>query len=493
MGGMGDDPGGPEKPPVNGYATQPARIYVDENTEDWAELSVQYTDGDDGDGVDLERLKAAHSDRYLFLQLAVDQPLNLQEGNALSLYLDTDDDPTTGTEALGTGAELSWTFGDRSGQVWLEGETQEVGHADVGLTSLPTVRADTFEIALDRTAEPLGSTPLFQGDSLRIAVSSGGDRLPDDDGGVGYVLSETDIGVDAPTIDRPNADAVRMLSYNVRRDALFDAEVQPHYRRILETVGPDVIGFQEIYQHSAQETERVVGSLVEAMDDWHWAKAGSDLVVGSRYSILETHPISGYENYQSLAALLDASSALGSNLLVIDMHPPCCSGSEDGGLSRDEQRQRVVDGVAAFLRAVKQGEGPFTVAPDTPIIVLGDMNFVGAAQQPRTLRTGEIVNTDRFGAGAAPDWDGSPLLDANPRQTATPMHTTWIDPESSFPPGRLDYAYVSDHVLEVVHAFVLRTSVLPDSVLTAHDLRASDTGRASDHLPVVVDVATDAE
>jgi endonuclease/exonuclease/phosphatase family metal-dependent hydrolase len=116
------------------------------------------------------------------------------------------------------------------------------------------------------------------------------------------------------------------------------------------------------------------------------------------------------------------------------------------------------------------------------------MNFVGDAQQPLTLRTGEIVNTDRFGSPAAPDWDGSPLLDTKPRQVATPLHTTWIANESSFPPGRLDYAFVTDSVLEVVHEFVLHTPALPEDVRTTHGLRADDTVTASDHLPVVIDI-----
>jgi endonuclease/exonuclease/phosphatase family metal-dependent hydrolase len=116
------------------------------------------------------------------------------------------------------------------------------------------------------------------------------------------------------------------------------------------------------------------------------------------------------------------------------------------------------------------------------------MNFVGSPQQPQTLRTGEIINTDRFGPSAAPDWDGSDLLDTNPRQVATPIHATWDDPESSFPPGRLDYTYVSDSVLDVANEYVLHTPSLSDSVLSAHGLQADDSAVASDHLPVVVDV-----
>jgi endonuclease/exonuclease/phosphatase family metal-dependent hydrolase len=480
--------------PVGGYTAQPARIYVDEDADDWEGLSVRHTDVGDGEGVDLERLWTAHSAHHLFLQLELGQAVNLQEGNDLTLYLDTDDNPTTGKKALGVGAELAWTFGERSGQVFRNGDEEGVSHADIGLTSLPTVRADRFEIALDRSARP-GGTPLFPGDTLRIALSNDGDRLPDGDGGLGYVLSDATTALEAPSIDRPSASAVRLLSYNSvnnferGRSAIFAANRQPSFRRIFEAVGPDVIAFQEIYEQTAAQTEEVAEGELGLSAEWAWAKRGRDLVLGSRFPVLDTHAIPGYDDYRSGAFLLDAEAALGSRLVVVNMHPPCCNaGPEDGEPSSNAQRQRVVDGVAAFLRDLKRGDGPFEVAPGTPIVVLGDMNFVGDAQQPRTLRTGAIVNTDRFGPAAAPDWDGSPLLDTTPQQVATPMHTTWIDAESSFPPGRLDYAYVTDHVLEVVHEFVLYTPALPDETLTARPLQAQDTNVASDHLPVVIDV-----
>jgi endonuclease/exonuclease/phosphatase family metal-dependent hydrolase len=116
------------------------------------------------------------------------------------------------------------------------------------------------------------------------------------------------------------------------------------------------------------------------------------------------------------------------------------------------------------------------------------MNFVGDPQQPLTLRMGHIQNTDEFGEPAAPDWDGSSLLDTNPRQTGAPFHITWITSESSFPPGRLDYTYVTDSVLDVVHEFVLTTRSLSDAELDTYGLQRNDTVTASDHLPLVVDL-----
>jgi len=493
----GDDDTGPSAvAPVNGYSTRPARIYVDEEGGDWADRSPLYVDGaEEAAATNLERLAAAHSERHLFLRIEVAQPLNLQERNSITLHLDTDNDPATGRSVRGLGAELSWTFGERSGQVVRSGETREVEHDDIGLTTLPTVRSETFEVALDRTATPGGASSLLRGDSLRGVLSAEGDYLPDEEGGLGYVLSEADVGLDAPSIDRPGESAVRMLSYNsvndfdANRSAIFSDDRQPSFRRIFEAVRPDVIAFQEVYDQSADEVDGIEQDL-GLSDAWTWAKRGPDLVLGSRYPILDTHAISGYDDYRSGAFLLDAQDVLGSKLLVINMHPPCCNYGPDGDEpSRNTQRQQVVDGVVAFLRDVKRGEGPFDAPAETPIVVLGDMNFVGNAQHPQTLRTGDIVYNDRFGPDAAPDWDGSSLLDTKPRQVNSPMHTTWINAASSFPPGRLDYALVSDSVLDVLHEFVLHTPELSDDTRSAHGLRADDTNRASDHLPIVIDVA----
>ncbi len=480
---------------VDGFVSQPARIYVNEETDDWDDLSPRQVDLNDAEGLGIDRLWTAHTEEHLFFQLALNSSVNLQEKNSLTLYLDTDNDPTTGEQVLGLGAELSWTFGERSGTLIRNGTAQEVAHADIGLTTLPTVRADTFEVALDRSVTP-GGTPIFSGDSLRIALSTDGDRLPDADGGLGYVLTETNKAPETPSIEEPSESAVRLLSYNSVNDfdrgvsAIFMSDRQPSFRRIMGAVGPDVIAFQEIYEQTAAETEEVAEREFGLSAEWEWAKQGEDLVLGSRYPILDTHTIPGYESNRSGAFLLDAEAALGSRLVVVNMHPPCCNyGPEDGEPSRNAQRQQVVDGVVAFLRDLKGGEGPFDVPTNTPIVVMGDMNFVGDAQQPQALRTGQIVNTDRFGPPAAPDWDGSPLLDTKPRQVASPMHTTWIATESSFPPGRLDYAFVTDSVLEVTHEFVLYTPALPPDVRTSQGLRANDTKTASDHLPVVIDVA----
>jgi endonuclease/exonuclease/phosphatase family metal-dependent hydrolase len=464
---------------VDGFTSQPAPIVVDGRGNDWTELNVRQADVGDGEGsTGIERLWVAHTQQHLFFRVTVDQSLNLQEDNDLTLYLDADNDPTTGQSALGLGAELEWTFGNRAGSLGGDGR---VRHEDIGIASLPTVRTSKFEVALDRSAQPSGE-PLFSGDSLRIGLSSDGDRVPDTNGGLGYVLSDPETTGRTPSIDRPSASDLRLLSYNVLRSSIFDGNAQQSYRRILEAADPDIIGYQEVYEYSATETEQVSEGALDISDAWNWAKVDLDLVLGTRYPILDTYQIPGGDGLPSGAFLVDAKEALGDSLIVVLMHPKCCS-----GISEDQSRQETVDGVAAFLRDVTRGEGPFGVGAETPVAVVGDMNFVGDAQQPRTLRTGQIQNTGQFGRSASPDWDDSSLLDTNPRQTGAPLHTTTFSP-GGFPPGRLDYAYVTDSVLDVVHELALTTRPLSDAILQEQGLQRDDTPTASDHLPVVLDL-----
>ncbi|WP_263786525.1 endonuclease/exonuclease/phosphatase family protein [Salinibacter grassmerensis] len=478
----GNDSGNEIPDPVKGFASQAAPIVVDGKGRDWSDLTARYDDTDDGNGaIGIQKLWVAHTDQHLFLRLMFNRQIDLLEKNNLTLHLDTDNNPNTGASSLGLGAELEWTFGQRIGRL----RGQEISHDDIGISSLPTVRSNTFEIALDRSAES-----VFSGDSLRVGLSTDGDRLPDEDGGLGYVLSDTDAAANAPSLDGPPASGVRVLSYNVLGGSIFKSDVQPNYRRILDAIDPDILGLQEVPQ-SASQTEQVAENELGIPAAWDWAKTdtNTDLVLGSSHPIQDTHVIPGTESTTSGAFLLDMGDAFGGELIVVLMHPPCCN--EEGGpdeLSRDEKRQLVVDGVAAFLRDVKQGDGPFGVQSETPIAVIGDMNFVGDPQQPRTLRSGEIVNTDRFGPSVSPDWDSSPLLDTNPQQVAAPFHTTWTRSESSFSPGRLDYIYVTDSVLDAVHEFVLNTRRLSDARLSENGLQHDDTVMASDHLPLVVDL-----
>ncbi|WP_179862235.1 endonuclease/exonuclease/phosphatase family protein [Longibacter salinarum] len=467
--------------------SHPAALALDGAFDEWNSIPELVRDSiGDGGETDVQSLSMAHDDEYLFVSFRLNAALTLQQDNDLTLALDLDADESTGNA---DGADLTWTFGERNG-TYYGPSTTELGHADLGFASLPTVSSNQYEIALRRAATPGQSEWLTTGDTVCAVLESQTDRAPDT-GRVCYKLTEGPSNVnDGPVeLERAPETQVRVISHNVLQDTLFTAPVRNAYERIYRTVEPDVYALQEIYDHEAEVTRTRIAELTDTdATEWHTAKLGLDLVVVSRFPILGTHTIPGFEDYESGAYLLDTNQEMGHPLLLINMHPPCCTGGEP---TSDLKRQRVVDAVVAFLRDTHEDGGPLDVPTDTPILIVGDMNFVGDAQQPASLADGGILNTSLFGDASAPDWDGSPLLDINPSQTGAPLHTTWENADSSFPPGRLDYAYLSDSVAEVKRAYTLSTSQLPDSVRTAYGLKKEDTARASDHLPLVIDISSD--
>lgn len=488
----------PEDPAAETPAAGPAdRIYVDGSLREWDRLEPAHTDatGDVEPGaIDLHRLWTGQDGRYVFLRIDLGSTVDLHENNRLTLHLDTDAEPGTGAPVRGLGAELSWTFGERSGTFRNDEDSRAVRHADLGLLSAPTVASTTFEIALDREASFSG-TPLFPGDTIRLALESGAgeDWLPDATTGVRLVLEQGRARTSPPehadlTVSPGVAGGrgIRVLSYNVLRDGLFDPGRADAFRRILSVLSPDVVGLQEIYGHTPEETRSRFGELTETdPSGWYAAGAGRDLVVLSRFPIDRTFAIPGYDEYESGGFLLDTRDRWGRPTLLVLAHPPCCSG---GSPPADERRQEVVDEIAAFVADARSEGGRIDLPERSPIVVAGDMNFVGDARQPHTLRTGTIVRSDRSGYPSAPDWDGTPLLDVAPRTTGLPANFTWYSPDSDYPPGRLDYIFVTDSVLEVEREFALFTPALPGRLRGRLGLRADDVPTASDHLPVVADL-----
>ena len=64
---------------------------------------------------------------------------------------------------------------------------------------------------------------------------------------------------------------------------------------------------------------------------------------------------------------------------------------------------------------------------------------------------------------------------------------TWVDPKSSFTPGRLDWILVDDRAWTPINSWSLDTERLSDEVLNDAGLERADS-RATDHLPIFVDL-----
>jgi hypothetical protein len=163
---------------------------------------------------------------------------------------------------------------------------------------------------------------------------------------------------------------------------------------------------------------------------------------------------------------------------VVNTHLPCCD--------QETERQQEADEIMAFLRDAISPGGLVDIPEDSGILLTGDMNLVGYAQQLRTLLTGDIFNEAVYGADFAPDWDGSALLDLASAQTEVRMPYTWRS-TGTLVPARIDMMLHTDSVLGVGNHFTLYTPEMSPEELAAHGLEAGDSPAASDHLPHVVD------
>lgn len=461
--------------PTLAHADQ-APISIDGLFQDWAGAPPLWQDasGDaGGGGADFLELRAADDDRFLFLYLQSVDDLDLGENNALRIYLDTDANEATGLSIGGIGAELEWVAGERIGTFYFGGDSTTVFQDHIRFRSGPTVTSSIFEIAIGRDTLPDGVNPLFLGSQVRILFvdDDSGDDMPDAGNIVTYTL---DVGKAPPTstrtFDRPAGDTLRMVTHNVLNSGPFDPGRAAAFERLYTAVDADIFHFQELSNHSGAQTANLITNWLGG--EWHHASV-SDCKTVSRYPVLDSWAIDN-----NLAALIDTSAVIGTPMLCINAHLPCCD--------NDSNRQAESDAIIAFIREAHEPGGVLTIGPDVPVVIVGDLNLVGLAQQLETLLTGDIQNEGAHGPDHAPDPDGSDLTSLISRQTEKRMAYTWRNDGSSFWPGHLDFMIYSDSNFTPLHDFIVYTPEMSATELAANDLLAGDSN-ASDHLVFCAD------
>lgn len=455
-----------------------ALIVLDGEFNDWSGVPPVYKDAGDNGDHDLLRLWLADDDDYLFLRFEVNREIFVQDYNEITLYLDTDLNAETGYSPWeGMGAELVWTFGLRRGSQYVNQGISTILARDIGLRGGPTHTGTMYEFGIARDATPgFGDNPLFTQNDIRLALvwpdGDTDDRIPNAGEHLQYTMSKGELPPDTPiALARSNPADIRVVSYNVLGSGIFfnpDA-----YRRQLQAVEPDIICLQE----AAGPRDVLAGYLNEWLplgngQAWQIA-AYFDVPVISRFPVVSTWQV-GEDQF----VLLDTTDAWGHPLLLLNAHLRCCGS--------DVARQREIDEHMAFIRdAQSVASGPI-IAAGSPVMLVGDMNFVGFVAQVLTATTGNIVNEDLFGPDFAPDWDGTPFANVVPRLTERRLGYTWRNDNSDFWPGKLDYHIYSDSLLALQNSYVLQTLDMPPAKLADYGLLADDS-LISDHLLFVAD------
>ncbi len=280
-------------------------------------------------------------------------------------------------------------------------------------------------------------------------------------------------------LDRRNPDSVRVVSYNVYFNRLFqNASQNSELGRLISSVGADIYNFQETAQVSAGYAQGLFDSLapLPGGDNWKVHKAGGIMTV-SRYDLSMTATsVPGGVRGIAMAQVDLPDENFSNDLFILNNHFACCTPGEP---SRQFESAAIADWV---IDATTPG-GDFDLAPGTAISILGDLNTVGGPIPLDTLLHGK--------EGLPPDWDGTSLADAHPLHNAVgPDDWTWQDDRTPYAPSILDYVLFTDSVLQMDHGYVLNPKTMTEAELQATGLQATDfylATNAADHLPLVVD------
>jgi len=419
---------------------------------------------------------ATSNAEWVFWKLDLEVELALDESivpHGVQLWVDTDNNPNTGWVQPDMGVELVMDFANNEVRRYNAGGVQTtLSFNNIGLHGAPTYSGTAFELALDRSMSGVGSGSV----SWQWVDTDHGETLPD--APATLVLDNTPSQYEPVPLERGPVTAIRAMWWNVNR-RMDQTSAAAAMGRMVQALQPDVIGFSEVDDVSATYVKGLLESWLPGTT-WNVVKDDYDLMVASTYPIESSY--AGV--YRSFPAVVNTAEALGLPMLFTSSHLKCC-----GGASNEQKRQDEADEYMAFQRDAMTPGGQIDIPAGSPILFGGDLNMVGLEAPIHTLETGDIADEGEFGPDFAPDWDGTGMLQVAGVQADRPMDYTWRNDGGWYMPGKLDYALVSDGVLEVVKSFGLQTSDMTPERLTQYGLLENDTWSASDHLPVVVDVA----
>jgi len=304
---------------------------------------------------------------------------------------------------------------------------------------------------------------------------------------------------------RQSESVVRVMSWNIKIDSIFppDGVRQESFKRIVRALEPDVIGLQEVFHGRTDALTALMNSYIPLSEDRLWSVhiVGDNALI-SRYPLQQQggelvvpfpYPQLGVPDFQYgfAAAYVDLpESTSDRDLYVITMHNKSRTGDENVRL-----RQVQSDATVRWLRNLRVEEHPESIPVFTPIVVMGDLNVIpGASMRPyETLITGDIVDEETFGPDVELDWDGTRLADSMPGiNGGEELYYTWRNDEMGFPPSSLDRIFFTDSVMSIDQKFVLDTTTMSKSDLSALGLQRSDVllgGNIGiyDHLPLFTD------
>ena len=490
------------------------RIVLDARFDDWASIQPVLVDPADAPDafVDLGEVRVQADDNFVHLLIDFGRTVNAQglDGTA-DIVLNADGDEATGKEIAGiNGADLivrctppfpkrpdapgrgiaivSTTYAPDP----IDLTKPPLNMYDIGLGFAPTHAGRRMEFRIARgqssTLRPATALPpLFVGPSFtgKVVFSALDGMIADQTDLFTFNLPPrspvaTTQADDALQVNDPfarvNGGTLRVVSWNGELGAIIGRPEA--FIRTLDALQPDVVLFQELTDKITQEQIKdFVAHLRPDTTDRPWrvllGKGGGDLrtAVLSKLPLTDVKPLELVtyadrpdRSIRVCGALLEEGSR---KLLVASVHLKCC-----GRNGSPEDVTRLAE-VAQIHAAVKTAIAELKT---DGLVIAGDMNLVGSRTPLENFMTGLDLDSSNLEAVDAYQLDGL-------------SNATWVDRRQPFVPGRLDYALYSDSTLQVGQCFVYDSWDVAPKWRAVHGTQANDTDLASDHLPIVFDLA----
>jgi hypothetical protein len=491
-------------------------VVTDGRFQEWAQvpsLLVDPSDVPETSAVDLGAIQAAADGRHLFFTLETRRQVNAQAmRGTLSILLDTDDDPETGTTVEGfAGVDLVVELsredrmdpdGYGSGMALRQAESPEgaLGERTSGslrdLLVAPTHSADRFEVRLGRMEEGGGGMSNLSGPEARVGfVFKAGGEVVDRTESVTLRLPPLETGVPPPWSDPLDLSGdLRVLVWNVSSESFRD---QPErFARVMAAMNPHVLLLDEVYGAVTEDEVKAFFARPEFRSGRPWefvlGRSGGrqKTVVASRIGIRpepgldslpypegaledlarrfpEGRPLFDLERDRGLASAGAWIDTQGRSVLFVPVDLQ--SAGYDGSF-QDELRILQARTLRDFVAKALSESGS-----ENSVVIGGDLNLVGARTPLDLLASGLDGEAD--------------LVPVDTYRLRDRSMATWRSDAAPFSPGRLDFVLISGTTLSVKRAFPFEAEEISEDLLGLLGVHSDDSRRTSDHLPLVVDLS----
>lgn len=426
-----------------------SQIMIDGEIGDWD----QYPKNNIEDN-DINYIKIADDSRYLYILFELSKQVKLNKDENIFLTINIDNDKTTGRSAFGY--DFAYDFSHKKGVQYSSQNGNIISVYEMGLHYLPTIKSSIYEVAIRKDSILIETT-----NEITLSIFNGIKKM-EEINPVSYTLKNENQRYKMPKIHKKSWNSLRLMTYNILHDGIIKNGQQEKIMALIKVINPDILTLNECWDATPDTiTKLFIHHFPNS--NWYATKNDEGNITVSKYPIIKS------VNIQKKARITaNYIQYKHDTVLVLNVHFRCCD--------NDKERIAEVSSVLKYIELIKTQSKESV--QNYPIIVMGDYNFVGEADQLEILLNGKKEK---------PDWDNTNLTSLKAYQANSNSSYTWYDEKSDYSPGKLDYIVYTDSKLKPKKSFVVNTTFFPEKYLNKYGFHRDLSKQASDHLPIVVD------